>query len=244
MAWAPPSSLTILLIRVGADVTEAGGRWNGVVDSATREFVYAPIVEPRPFQPGLETPYSMLIPALRSFGRELPPRLASMHMHLDPDFCHLTYGDSNRKAAQIRGKLGVGDRAVFYAALRDVRGAPRLVYAIIGIFEVQQLVAPTAIAPEQRHINAHSRRLDPDPDDVVIIGRTGTSGRLERCIPIGEYRDRSYRVRRDLLDAWGGLSVRDGYLQRSAQLASFLDPLRFLAWFDAQSPSLIPANNP
>ena len=52
--------MTILLIRVGADLTEAGGRWNGIVDGETREFVYAPIVEPRPFQPGLETPYVMV----------------------------------------------------------------------------------------------------------------------------------------------------------------------------------------
>src|SRR5258706_3749421 len=34
-----------LLVRVGADVTETGGGWNGPVSPKAREFVYVPILE-------------------------------------------------------------------------------------------------------------------------------------------------------------------------------------------------------
>ena len=34
-----------LLVRVGADQSEGGGRWNGLVNSRTGEFVYVPIPE-------------------------------------------------------------------------------------------------------------------------------------------------------------------------------------------------------
>ena len=225
-------------------MTEGGGRWHSIVDGETNAFVYVSIPERKPCRRGLETPYSMLEPALRRFGAALPPHLARANMHLDPDFRHLTYGDARRKAGQIRRRLAPGDVAVFYAALRDVRAASPLVYAIIGVLEVEEVVPPTAIPARRREINAHSRQLDPNPDDAVIIGRAGRSGRLRTCIRIGEYRDRSYRVRRDLLDAWGGLSVRDGYLQRSGQIPSMLEPRRFLDWFEAQSPVLVRANNP
>jgi len=69
------------------------------------------------------------------------------------------------------------------------------------------------------------------------------SGRLERCIPIGDYRERAYRVRPTLLTAWGGLSVNNGYLQRSARLPEFSQADRFYDWFLAQKVALLPRNN-
>jgi hypothetical protein len=66
---------------------------------------------------------------------------------------------------------------------------------------------------------------------------------LERCLPIGEWRDRAYRVRRALIDEWGGLSVKDGYLQRSARLPRMIDPTRFQRWLESQKPILFQANN-
>jgi len=38
--------------------------------------------------------------------------------------------------------------------------------------------------------------------EIVIRARSGISGRLQRCIPIGELRGHKCRVRNDLLDAW------------------------------------------
>jgi len=236
--------LSALLIRVAADQSSGGGSWNGPVDADTNEFAYVAIPEYNSVHPGLEKPYSALASTLSKFHTALPGHLSSTHMHLDPDFSRLTYGDSGRKARQIRRTINAGDFVVFYAGLRDIHRAPQLVYAIIGVLEVDSVIAATSVPFDRRDINAHSRRiLEPTAVDVILVGKRGSSGRLRTCIPIGEYRDRAYRVRPDLLDEWGGLSVSNGYLQRSAQIPSFLQPTRFLAWFKRQSPVLLQLNN-
>ncbi len=236
--------MNILLVRVATDQTKAGGRWNGPVDSETCEFAYVAIPEGYPVHPGLEKPYSALKPTLATFGKDLPSHLSTKLMHLDPDFAHLTYGDVGQRAKQLQERLKPGDRAVFYAGLRDVRGADRLVYAIIGLFVVEELILAVDVPVQQRDMNAHSRRvLDPAAKDLVVCGRPEQSGRLTHCVPIGEWRDRAYRARRDLLDEWGDLSVTNGYLQRSARLPRVLDPIRFLKWLEQQRPTLIQANN-
>ena len=235
--------MNALLVRVGADQSAAGGSWNGLVDSRTGRFAYVPIPEAREVRAGLEKPYRSIEPALDGFGRDLPAHLQGRGLHLDPDFEHLTYGDSREKANQIRAGLGRGDAILFYAGLADVRGASRLVYALVGLLVVEEIVAAVDVQREQWDCNAHCRRLAPSASDIVVRGRVGRSGRLQRCLPIGEYRDRAYRVRRDLLEEWGGLSVRDGYLQRSARLPRFLDPPRFMSWFESQGPVLMQANN-
>ncbi len=232
-----------LLVRVGADQSAGGGAWNGPVDGASGEFVYVAIPECRPVHAGLEKPYGALAPSLSRMGRELPPALRDGHMHLDPDFDHLTYGDQGERAKQLRAALHPGDLVVFYAGLADTRGAARLVYALIGLLVVDRLERAADASAERRDLNAHSRRASPGAEDVIVFGRPGVSGRLRRCVPVGEWRDRAYRVRRDLLAAWGGVGVADGYLQRSARLPRLLDPPRFLAWLDRQGPELVGANN-
>ena len=233
-----------LLVRVGADISVAGGSWNSPVDSSSGEFVYVPIPEAIEVHPGLEKPYASLTPALAKFGVGLPTHLRERHMHLDPDFAHLTYGDRRERAKQLQAHLCAGDMIVFYAGLADLRGEARLVYAVVGLLVVDEIVRAFDVPPEQRDCNAHTRRLlSPASQDVVVRGRPRVSGRLQHCLPIGEYRDRAYRVRRDLLEEWGGLSVRDGYLQRSARLPRFLDADLFLAWLERQQPVLIKANN-
>ncbi len=233
-----------LLVRVGADLSIGGGSWNGPVDRSTGEFVYVAIPESSTVHSGLEKPYSSLAPALSEFGVELPTHLRTRHMHLDPDFQHLTYGDQGERAKQLRTSLGTGDLIVFYAGLADVRGAPQLVYALIGLFVVEAFVLATEVVPQERNMNAHSCRvLSPGAKDVIARGRAEVSGRFRHCLAIGEYRDRAYRVRNDVLEAWGGLSVKNGYLQRSARLPRLLDPVRFLGWLKRQEPVLMQANN-
>lgn len=236
--------MNALLERVGADRSPGGGSWNGPVDGESGDFAYVAIPETNPVHTGMEKPYSSLTSVLAQFRVELPVYLRLRHMHLDPDFAHLTYGDQGERANQLRANLHANDMIVFYAGLADVRGASELVYAIIGLFIVQDLVVAMDIPAHDRDSNAHSRRvLAPGAQDLVVRGRPGVSGRLKQCLPIGEYRDRAYRVRRNLLDEWGGLSVRDGYLQRSARLPRFLDTPRFLRWMERQRPVLIQANN-
>lgn len=236
--------MNALLVRVGADQSAAGGHWNGAINSATREFVYVAIPESAPVHAGLEKPYAALQPALAQMGRPLPPHMAGRHMHLDPDFARLTYGDQGERAQQLRAQLSPSDWVMFYASLTDVGGRGRLVYALIGLLVVERILLASEIPAAKRDYNAHSRRvLAPTAQDVVVVGRGGDSGRLRQCLPIGEWRAGAYRVRKDLLAAWGGLSVKDGWLQRSARLPRFLDPPRLRAWFMAQRPELVAANN-
>jgi hypothetical protein len=170
-------------------------------------------------------------------------------MHLDPDFEHLTYGDCRERANQIRSKLKAGDLLVFYSSLKDVNPAPRLVYAIIGLYMIEKILSARSVPTSDRHKNAHTRRRFHNDGDIVVQARAGVSGRLSRCLPIGEYRrpagrpDKgpSYRVRTDLFEKWAGLST--DYLQRSARLPEFRDAAQFYRWFKQQGVRLMARNN-
>ena len=233
-----------LLVRVGADQSEGGGFWNGPVNSKTGAFAYAPIPEMKPSRPNLSKPYTQIVESISKFGQTLPFHLANGHMHLDPDFANLTYGDQGQRAIQIRSKLRGGDLIVFYAGLADTQQSKRLVYALIGLYVIDSIVSAAAVPEAEWDRNAHTRRfLSADANDIVVRAKANVSGRLKRCLAIGSYRNRAYRVEPDLLNEWGGLSVNDGYLQRSARLPEFLDAARFFEWFQRQAPELEAQNN-
>lgn len=243
-----------VLVRVGID--QAYGHWNAPVDPDTHEFVYVPIPDSKEIEPGLATRYSSIGDALTAFATQrvidrkacaLPPELLAQNMHLDPDFKWLTYGNNPNTRGSIINKLAADDLAVFYAGLRPCRpGGERsgkLIYALIGLYRVAEVVQASAVEKARFNENAHTRRSSPTPDDVIVRAIPGMSGRLRRCLPIGDFRARAYRVFPELLAAWGDLSCQDGYLQRSAVPPSFLDPTRFLAWFKAQHPVFVQENN-
>ncbi len=233
-----------LLVRVGADVTDEGGGWNGPVNPKTWEFAYVPIPEAYPQHRRMRRPYTLLIPALARFGWELPARLRQRTMHLDPDFAKLTYGDSNQRAAQIQQKLRRSDLIVFYAGLRAVPRQRQLVYALIGIYVIDSIQPADEIPKREWDRNAHTRRVrSPRKQDVVVTGKPRLSGRLDCCIPIGSFRRKAYRVAPDLIHRWGGLTVKDGYLQRSARLPEFCDAGRFYSWFKKQRARLLKHNH-
>ncbi|HJZ94168.1 MAG TPA: hypothetical protein VKE40_25110 [Gemmataceae bacterium] len=242
-----------MLVRIGID--QAYGGWNAPVDAEGR-FVYVPIPE-KPgtlFHPGLERRYGEVIPALQRFCTahdcdllaelQFPRKLLRRPMHLDPDFDCLTYGDVGaRRGARMVG-MGAGDLLVFYGGLRPVRPCEhRLIYALLGVYVVQEVMPVAHVPRAQWHQNAHARRARRGETDIVVRARPGVSGRCDRCVPIGEWRGGAYRVRPDVLDAWGGLSVKDGYIQRSAVPPLFSDPARFLAWMRRQAVQLHPRNN-
>lgn len=228
-----------LLVRVGADLTDES-RCNGPVDVRTGRFVYVPIVETKALRPQSNRSYEELNAALARLDQRLPRHLEGKSMHLDPDFAALTYGDQGRRAEQI-WKLQPGDALGFYASLRDIHSA-ELVYAMVGLFVVNDIVKAATVPKGRWSENAHTRRI-PGDSDIVVRAEPMRSGRLERCLPIGEYRDRAYRVRRDLLQAWGGVGVKNGYLQRSARLPQLLDPKAFLRWFEDSRIGLQHRNN-
>jgi hypothetical protein len=199
---------------------------------------------------GMEKPYNDLL----RFEVSLPHRLRQKNMHLDPDFEHLTYGDVNNKADRIQEVLSNsnGDFIVFYSGMRDVNPNKKcLVYAIVGFYEIDEIIPATKIPRNRWDENAHTRCTAPGKDEIVVRAKQRKSGRLERCIPIGCYRPNSenpngrpqYRVNKDILEEWGGLSVNDGWLQRSAYLPEFKDAERFIEWFRKQKPTLVAENN-
>jgi hypothetical protein len=137
-----------------------------------------------------------------------------------------------------------GDLLVFYGGLRPVHACEhQLVYALMGLYVVHD-VTPVASVPEQRwRENAHVRKVHRGQTDIVIRAKPELSGRFDRCIPIGEWRAGAYRVRKSVLRAWKGLSVRDGYIQRSGVPPAFNQPKRFLQWLADQGIELLAANN-
>lgn len=244
-----------ILVRIGVDHSYGG--WNAPVDPSSGRFVYVPIPEGDhvAFHKGCARPYTEIEEALQEFaesvGQDLfqdlrcPPTLFRKSMHLDPDFQHLTYGDVGDKRGSEIARLKHDDILVFYAGLRPCKPvSDRLIYAIVGLFVVDEVVQAVDVPRHRFHENAHTRKVVPGATDIVVRAKPGVSGRLDRCIPIGEYRNRAYRVKQSILDAWGGLSVNDGYIQRSARPPRFVDPARFMTWFDRHSNGLIRSNYP
>ena len=229
-----------LLVRVAID--QSYGHWNAPVDPDTNEFVYVPIPEARPQSIELETTYQSHIPSLKRFcnarnldlDRDLkfPKSLHTLATHLDPDFQNLTYGDVGDKRGSQIVTMGNGDIVAFYAGLKPIKPCQhKLLYAIIGLYVIDEVVMAGSVVKERWRENAHTRRQDISARDVIIRAMPGLSGLLERCVVIGEYRDKAYRVTKDILKAWGGLSVTDGYIQRCAVPPMFLDAAKFLRWY-------------
>jgi hypothetical protein len=242
-----------LLVRVGVD--QVYGRWNAPVDADNR-FVYVPIPEKlgTAFHPGLERRFGEILPALHGFceahNRSLsddlcfPNELLHYPMHLDPDFECLTYGDDGGRRGAGMANMDEGDLLVFYAGLRPVhRCDQKLIYGLIGVYVVKEVVPAAGVPPERWYENAHVRKAKPGETDIVVRAKPSVSGRFDRCIPIGERRERAYRVRQDVLGAWGGLSVKDGFIQRSAVPPAFSKPRQFMEWLDKQDIQLMQRNN-
>lgn len=235
---------TGVLVRVGADTTCGGA--NSPIRIATGKYVYVPIPErSERVRNGYGREYAEVAPHLRAFvgsddvNRWLP---RDPTMRLDPDFDALTYGDSATWRGARIAALAPGDFIAFYASFRPVDCTGWLVYALIGLLTVERIVRAADVRASDRHLNAHTRRATISPHDVVVFGTADTSGRFERAIPIGEFRGCAYRVQRDLLKAWGGLSVADGYLQRSAMPPLFRAPTQFLGWLRDREPRLVRGN--
>ena len=230
-----------LLVRVGID--HSYGNWNAPADPYTKEFVYVPIPEGELKSTKLETTYKSHLPELELFcnarnldlTRDLgfPSKLHTLATHHDPDFKNMTYGDVDGPRSRLtKTIMKSGDIIVFYAGLKPTKSCEhKLLYAIIGLYVIDEVVSAGNISQDRWGENAHTRRQHINASDVIIRAKRGEYGLLDRCIVIGEYRDKAYRVTNELLEAWGGLSVKDGYIQRSAVPPSFLDAEKFFLWF-------------
>jgi Nucleotide modification associated domain 3 len=245
-----------LLIRVAIDST--AGNWNAPCSSDGR-FCYVPMGS----SDDLSEKHNYT--EYQPFVEHLTKSVASAHKlccwpsklpqwgHFDPNFRYCTYGDAGRfrrergqRGERIWNVLSDADHSfvVFYAGLREIESGD-LCYSIIGFFQIKRIARVRDISKRDWHRNVHTDWPGRRANDVVIFGDTAheQTGRLYNHIPIGSYRKRAWRVKKDLLRAWGGLDVRDGYIQRSFFLPRFLEPDSFLSWFTEQTPEFIRANN-
>lgn len=246
----------ILLVRVGIDTTQVN--WNSPVNTKTGDFVYIPIIEEKKnIKLNYVYPFNHFIADLKKFslrngliGKDeirLPDELKDKYTHLDPDFNFLTYGDnSKQRGKELREEFGKGDCIVFYSGMKPIKEEEYeypLFYAIIGFYEIERITTAGELNEYDRIINAHTRRNEIIKEDVIVIANPEKSGRLERCIEIGEYREKSYRIKKDLLEKWGGITNNNGYIQRSAYPPKFKEPDKFLDWFYSQDIRLVNQNN-
>ncbi|HET6914020.1 MAG TPA: hypothetical protein VFH71_11855 [Rhodanobacteraceae bacterium] len=243
-----PTPERAILVRVAVD--QKYGQWNAPCNPDTGDFVYVPIPQDEANVPGMARGYLPVIgPAIQAFAARnsaavaLPGQLHDRRMHLDPDFDFLTYGDAERRGRELL-KFNENDWVVFYSGMRPVSGGTRLCYGLIGLFVIDSVRRVADIPAPEYDRNAHTRLLHKTDTDIVVTGKPGLSGRFDRYMDIGELRDGSYRVRRELLEQWGGLTVNDGWIQRSANPPLFREPARFAQWLQAQQVRLLPANNP
>lgn len=236
-----------LLYRVGIDAT-AGG-WNAPCRQ-DGSFCYVPIAERSPRGNQFDHTYAEFSPFVNALGGTWPPSLTGV-CHLDPDFSHLTYGDGGSRAKRIREFMVPGSFIVFWAALRWLDGPQRgdLVCSIVGFFRVSHVLQAPDLSILDAHRNAHTRRTNPEADEIVVFADPRESGRLRRHIPIGGHRNRAQRVSQKLLNSWGGIrgksgdDIQDGYIQRSGSPPIFREPDRFLKWFHCNNPELVHSNN-
>ncbi len=219
-----------ILIRVGADSTDGGGNWRAPVDPETLEYIYVPIPEytstflagcDRRFDEVLD-PLSEFLSARDALTPKWQKRIAAKRgqvMHLDPDYEHLTYGDlGDARGRDLQG-FGRGDAIVFYSSFRCIKGEGDLVYAMVGLFVVDEVIFAPGVEPSRRHENAHTRKEPFCARDIVVRASPEESGRCTRCIPIGEKRGTSnYYLTPTVEQAWGGLVKSDGSPRRSSWL--------------------------
>lgn len=243
-----------ILVRIGIDHVYGG--WNAPVSTKTGEFVYIPIPESQEFhlRDTMATKYSDCEVELRQFcknnsvsfaGIRYPEKVPEgKNTHLDPDFFHLTYGDNGERRGAGIAKLRENDLLVFYAGLRPIEAFPfALWYGLVGLFVIEEVIPARTISPDRYGENAHTRKSEIAGADIIVRAKRGLSGRLQRSLLIGEFRDRAYRVRKDILQLWGGLTVKNGYIQRSIVPPQFIDAPKFLKWFEKQGVSLLERNN-
>ena len=248
-----------LLVRVGIDRTS--GEWNAPVNPVTYEFAYVPIPENEGtvVYSEYKRTYEEFKKPCEKLGCPLPSKVIEKYtsVHLDPDFQWLTYGDAGQKGKQLKeAGLSDGDILVFYASLKPT-SSPKgktgdLIYAIIGLYVLGKPGVPAKDIPKENwHVNAHTRR-EPKDDDIVFFGKKGLglSGRLERCIQIGEYIAGKYWLKQRFFNEWECFSFpRKGVvtklcLQRSGALPHFCNAKKFYEWFRNQNNRLVECNNP
>lgn len=236
-----------LLMRVGIDQTY--GNYNAPINPSTNDYMYLPIPQGNDFISGMETTYATALPYFESWCQTNHTKIEFLKhhnfegCHLDPDFDHSTYGDQATGRGLRVGELNEGDFIAFFASFKPITKCDHnLIYALYGIMVVDKVLRVSEIPENEFHKNAHTRVNKKNPDHWVVFANPSLSGRFNRAIPIGEFRNGSYRVKKEVLDVWGDIGVKDGFIQRSVCPPWFTKPERFLKWLEDQQVKLTNSN--
>lgn len=237
-----------LLMRVGIDQTY--GKYNSPINPNTNDYMYLPIPQGSDdFKSGMRTSYDDLLPYFESWCQrnataiDFPQNLAQISCHLDPDFDFSTYGDQATGRGLRIGELKEGDFLAFFASFKPITKCDhKLIYALYGIMVVDKVLRVADVPDTELHKNAHTRVNNINNDHWVVFANPSLSGRFSNAIPIGEFRDGSYRVKKEILDGWGDIGVKDGFIQRSVCPPWFNKPDQFLKWLEMKQVKLINSN--
>jgi len=238
-----------LLMRVGIDQTYV--KYNAPINQSTNDYIYMPIPQGKDdFKSGMRTSYDDLLPHFESWRQkngtdiQFPQHLKNhMSCHLDPDFDFSTYGDQATGRGLRVGDLNEGDFIAFFASFKPITKCDHnLIYALCGIMVVDKVLRVADIHENEFHKNTHTRVKKKNPDHWVVFANPSLSGKFSNAIPIGEFRNGAYRVKKEILDTWGDIDVKDGFIQRSVCPPWFTKPEQFLKWLDSQQVKLINSN--
>lgn len=237
-----------LLVRVGIDQTFGG--YNAPINPKTNDYIYMPIPQGEDdFRPEMRTSYDDLLPYFETWCQknntkiEFPQNLIGKSTHLDPDFDFSTYGDQATGRGLRVGDLKEGDFLSFFASFKPTSMCGHnLIYALFGIMVVDKVLRVADVPKETLHTNAHTRINNMTNEHFVVFANPNSSGRFNKAIPIGEFRNGAYRVINDTLDKWGDIGVKDGFIQRSVCPPWFNKPEQFLEWLTSQQVQFINSN--
>ena len=237
-----------LLVRVGID--QSFGGYNAPINPITNDFLYMPIPQGSDdYMPGARTSYDDLVSYFEKWKQknnaiiEFPKDLYNVNTHLDPDYDYLTYGDQATGRGLRVDKLKQGDFIAFFASFRPTsKSNHKLIYALFGLMTVDKVLKVAEVPEDEFHANAHTRIINRNKDHLVVFADLKVSGRFNKALPIGEFRNGSYRVKNEILDLWGGIGVKDGFIQRSINPPWFNKPEQFLEWLKCQKIKLINSN--
>ena len=237
-----------LLMRVGIDQTFGG--YNAPINPITGDYMYLPIPQGEGvFKSGMRTSYDDFLPYFESWCHkngaeiEFPKNQISKDCHLDPDFYFSTYGDQATGRGLRVGGIKEGDFIAFFASFKPITKCNyNLIYALYGIMFVDKVLRVADVPEIKLHMNAHTRVKNSNKDHLVVFANPSLSGRFSRAIQIGEFRNGSYRVKKEILDEWGDIGVKDGFIQRSVCPPWFTKPEQFLKWLESKKVKLINSN--
>ena len=235
-------------MRVGIDQTY--GNFNAPINPTTLDYFYLPIPQDdHQFNDGMRTTFDNVKPHFDAWcqknetGFRFPSHLVGRDCHLDPDFEYSSYGDQSTGRGLRVVELKRGDIIAFFASFKPIHECEhKLIYAIFGVLVVDRVLRVSETDSTEYYKNAHTRIVNMNSEHLIVFGDPKLSGRFHQAIPIGEFRNGSYRVTNPILNEWGGLEVKDGFIQRSVCPPRFSDINRFYAWLQSRNLKIINSN--